>query len=217
MKKLASLFILIATGFYLYQLKENVMAFAAFFDTTFTAQPKESTSQLITRQLAQVGLNSTEERRSPLEVANEAIQEKKAEWKIRDYHEMRAEEVSTPLGTRVTYSFFQDNIPVLDQSIQVVVSKRGKVLSIENNYHPLEKAEVNPADFSDAIFRLKDKFMISDSNKVRDPVLYPISGMSRPTLAFPVTVRTANGPEMEVLVRGNDGEILAKSPGRKEF
>ncbi len=216
MKKLFSLFLVIAVAAYIWQLKNNMTAFSNMLEEQFAISQKHKTALRIDRNLAQVEFPASDNR-SPLEIARELISDKKTEWNLQPYHEMRAEEVSTPIGTRVTYSFFQDNLPLQGQSIQIIVSKRGKILSIENNYKPLERAEIQGVDFSEVIARLKDKFEVTDADKIHDPVLYPVPGLNKPELAYPLTIKSAKGPEKEVLVRASDGEILLKTPARKEF
>lgn len=151
-----------------------------------------------------------------LQTAIRYLNSKKEEWKIQGYHELRPKEISLPIGSKVIFSVFQEGVPVLDQEIQILVSKRGRVLSVQNQYRALEKADLSQKNDFSSLKNLSQKFEIL-SGETMSAYLYVIPGLSKPEVVFPVSVKNTKGDREELLVRASDGEIVAKSQPRKEF
>ncbi len=214
MKKIFGLLLVVGLAAYvIWGVKSNLESFAKNMNPKIEspAETPRDTSRVPT-SVHPMELNSE----NPAVIANEYLTSKKEEWKIQPYHELRTSEVKLPLGTKITYSVFQDGVAIPGQEIQIVISKRGKILSIDNQYQALEKADPLASDYSTVLKRAKEKFEVVNEEP-NEVLLYVVPGIQKPAYAYPITVKSKKGIKEELLIRASDGEVIAKAVSRKEF
>lgn len=160
-------------------------------------------------------------KKSPLEVANAYLEAHKSLWKIQQHHQLRPVEFRTPLGSKVKYSVFQGNIPVLEMGIEIQLDRNLNVTQVQNSYRPI--AEVNlktPAlTAAEVVEKNGDRYQLEEESSILSPVLYSRLGDAAPELAYVVSVKE-KGQEshsFQILFRASDGQVLSKSIARTEF
>lgn len=166
--------------------------------------------------------SSTENiKKSPTDIANEYLSGHKALWKIQPFHALHPVEFRTPLGTKVKYSVFQGEVPIVDMEIEIQLDRNLNVSNVQSNYRPLEMAAVkNPAlSAEDIVNRNSDRYETEGEAKLTPPVLFARPGNATPELAYLVSVRDKSqaSRSVQILFRASDGQVLSKSVSRAEF
>ncbi len=155
------------------------------------------------------------------EAAQSFLEEKKREWGIREYHELRPTTYETPLSTKVKYSAYQDGLPIIGSEIMLEVNQDRKVSVMENNYVPLKKADLNQAtltyqtilDKSPAKYQL-DNTMATGVSRI----LYVVPGSDEPEMSYVMAVKeSGTGPTENLVFRAADGMVLGRQVPRSEF
>lgn len=186
-----------------------------------TALEKNSQLAVPTIQLPVRTITSTKSEKSPIEVADAYLKEHRELWKVQAFHELRPVEFRTPLGTKVKYSVFQNNIPIVDMGIEIQIDRTMNVTDVLNNYRPLEKASATrPAlTMEEIVGRNADRYELEASNIQSPPVYFARPGNSSPELAYLVSVKDKlqDSRPVQILFRASDGQVLSKSVARAEF
>ncbi len=156
------------------------------------------------------------------EAAEKYLAEKRREWGVRDYHELRAQTYESPLGTKVKYSAFQDGLPIIGSEIVLEVTKDTKDVSVaENSYQPLEKVDTRQRTLDYGVILEKNpgryKIDLTVTTGV-SKVLFVAPGSDRPELSYVMAVKeNGNGPTENLVFRATDGMVLGRQTARSEF
>jgi len=154
--------------------------------------------------------------------ANEAaemyLQEKKGEWGVREYHELRPVTYETPMGTKVKYSAFQDGLPILGSEITLEVTTDREVTVADSSYLPIKKADVSQPvlNFDQILEKTGKQLDLTATNGVSKLLFVP-PGSDEPELSYSMAVKEGSGPTENVIFRASDGMVLGRQTPRVEF
>lgn len=155
------------------------------------------------------------------EAADKFIEQKRREWGVREYHELRPTTFENPLGTKVKYSAFQDGLPIIGSEITVDVTKDREVSVSENNYQPLKKADLSQPtmDYETILEKSPSKYKMDLSVSAGvSKIIYVAPGSDEPELSYVMAVKeNGTGPTENLVFRATDGQVLGRQPGRSEF
>jgi Zn-dependent metalloprotease len=152
----------------------------------------------------------------PLSVANEYLSAHKDQLRLQPYHKFKAATIEKPFYTDVRFSVYQDNLPVVGLNIDVNIAKDLSIISVENNYRPVQKADLKNSGMSfDEILKNASKRFIAEDSVASSAstILYVDSVNAFPELVYVLRLKEATGEKrnMQVLFRASDGLILGKS------
>lgn len=202
-----------------------------------SSEPLESeagSDQVESRQ-ASVSLSASKPRRvtpltgnellgeTPEEVAKAYIDLHRSEWGIKNYHRLHPTVFRTPMGTRINYAVYQDQIPIIGLGVRIHVDRNLRVKEVENEYRPLSRVDVpddlpKPRDLAAKTF--EDYYDVDEGAGLSEaPVLVPVNGSDKPVVAFviPARERTRRRRPVQLLLRADDGQVLRRSVSREEF
>lgn len=156
---------------------------------------------------------------SALEVTKRYLDENREELRIQEHHAMTAEEFRTPLGTSVTYRFTQDGLPIVGLSLSFRLDRDLRIVEIENEYRPLEKADLDePAlPVAQLMAETAERYdLAADPSLEVGKVLYAHPASLKPHVAVTVPMKepSRHGRGVLMLLRASDGQLLQKSYSR---
>lgn len=156
-----------------------------------------------------------------IRLADEYLAAHKANWRMREVHQLRPTEYHSPVGTEVVYRVMQDGIPILDQEVRLFVGNDGQVAERNVRYEPFNTAEMG-ASISPESARtaLKERGGLSaDVAGIAERVFVPNGSDVELAYAIALNVDPNTGLNQRspthALVRASDGEILRYSYGRR--
>lgn len=153
--------------------------------------------------------------------ADEYLAAHKANWRMREVHQLRPTEYYSPVGTEVVYRVMQDGIPILDQEVRLFVGNDGKVSERNVTYEPFNTAEMGASISPEAArASLKERGgLTADAAGIAERVFVPSGSDVELAYAIALTVDPNTGLNQRspthALVRASDGEILRYSYGRR--
>lgn len=162
--------------------------------------------------------------RTSLEVARNFVELHRAEWKLQSHHELVPEVYRSPLGSRVKFAIVQDGIPIIGLALEVRMNRNLEVVGFENEYKPLEKA-----DLSSPTLSVSEVFQGASARLHLEPapgsedhvgkILFPVAGAPAPQLAYAVSMKDPEGKARlyQMVFRAADGQVLAKQQSRTEL
>ncbi len=161
--------------------------------------------------------------RTPREVAQNFIDAHREEWKIQPHHELVPEISRFPLGSRVHYQVLQDGIPVVGMGIDVRMDSSLQVVEVQNEYRPLEKADVKGSQLpvGEILKEASQHYAYqpdtnAESAASSNQILFVSEAMTTPELA--VVIPLVKGTQSyQVVFRASDGQFLGRSKSRSEF
>ena len=144
---------------------------------------------------------------------------------IKPYHELRAVEFQSPLGTQVKFSVFQDNIPVIGLGIELQVSPSGLVSISDNQYPDVSQAETPKEKILtfESVLKLHEQdYQIMEGaipTQELSTFWFMRPGTNTPELAYVLSLRERNEEkkQVQVVFRATDGQILSRQYARSEF
>jgi len=155
--------------------------------------------------------------------AKEYLDEHRAEWEVRDYHNLVASSTVGPLGGRVTYSAYQDGMLVVGATIEMEFDGQGRMVQVRNNYKPVARLEMpEPEEVmtpTEVIGRAAERFAATEANlsNVTKVIFSPGEG-GEAELGYVIPVKDAlDSRTGQALFRASDGQLLRKSFSRSEF
>jgi hypothetical protein len=158
---------------------------------------------------------------NPIEVATEYLEEHREEWNLQPYHDFRAVEFHTPLGTKVKFSVYQSDVPIVEMGIQMEIGRDLTVLNVQNKYQPIAKADIDlrGLDAEQILGKNSGRYEADGESKLPPPVLFVRPGSRQPELAYLLSVkdRGLDSRPVQILFRASDGQVLAKTLSRSEF
>lgn len=162
----------------------------------------------------------TKAKKTAMETADAYLNDHQAEWKIQPFHQLRPEEFKTPLGTKIKYSVFQGQVPVIDMGVEIQLDRNQNVIDVQNQYRPLEKADMdNLLSLEEIVDRNSERYELHGEERLSPPVLFVRSGSNVPEAAYLISVKdkTRDARSVQILFRASDGHIISKSVSRSEF
>ncbi|MFM8270476.1 MAG: hypothetical protein ACKN9V_09840 [Pseudomonadota bacterium] len=142
-------------------------------------------------------------------------------WGIQEYHQAQLESFDSPLGKTLVYSFSQDGIPILGMNIRLKEQPDGSLIEEENTYRPISRVPMNRVALEQQAAKLKESQGRFDLTGVSTDSLVIIvrEGMQEGELSFTTSAfdKMGAGGLTQLVIRSDDGKILQKSFGRKEF
>ena len=155
-----------------------------------------------------------------LKVASDYLDLHKREWQLREYHRVRGIVFVNPLGARVKFSIYQDEIPLQDMSFEFQIGRDLTIDSITNHYRPVEKFDVEKSKvlpFEEMKLNLSRTFELGGTEYAQ--ILVVPNGAQKPELAYVFSVKDRVDPtkSYDVVVRASDGMQLLKTTPRVEF
>ncbi len=170
--------------------------------------------------------NSLENRERALSLAHQFIVRNSEQFPIRKHHQLVAETFINPLGTRVRYQIFQNEIVVVGLNIDLQVGGSGKIKIISNNYNPIEKVEIDRRKWltiEKILQTQKGSFIPTDLGfpSVSEPVIiWTAPYSSKGQLGYVVSVFDSKAKHKvsgQVVFSVNSGQLLARHIPRSEF
>jgi hypothetical protein len=156
-----------------------------------------------------------------LEVAKNYLEAHRQEWNLQSYHDFRPVEFHTPLGSKVKFSVYQGEVPVVDMGIQIEIGRDLSVLAVQNGYQPIAKADFSERRLNaDQILQKNsDRYDAEGPVKLSQPVLFVRPGSREGELAYlvPVHDKAEAHRALQILFRASDGQVLTKAFSRSEF
>ncbi|MFM8315983.1 MAG: hypothetical protein ACKOA8_17020 [Deltaproteobacteria bacterium] len=154
------------------------------------------------------------------------MQEHPQDFPIKEYHQLKGETLESPMGTLVSYKFYQENIPIVGFQIDFRVSRTGKVVLISKSYYPLPKLHLDNKEWltideilqsQDNVYRLgdeKEKLTVSNAIIWVDPV----SQWAQLAYVVPVfsLLSKKKVPE-QAIFSVTTGQLLAREHSKSEF
>ncbi len=154
------------------------------------------------------------------EAAETFLNEKRAEWGVREYHELRPTTYESPMGTKVKYAAYQDGLPILGSEITLEVTQDRDVTLGENNYQAVKKVDVTQPilEFNQVLERAGRYQLDMSATSGVSKLLYLVPGSDEPELSYSMQVKeNGNGPTENLIFRASDGQILGRQVPRAEF
>jgi hypothetical protein len=125
------------------------------------------------------------------------------------------------MGKTLVYSFSQNGIPILGMNIRLRELPDGSLLEEENSYLPISEVPIHRALLEEQASHLKaqaGRYQL-DGLAADSLVILVREGLKEGELAFATSAvdKARPGVPTQLLIRSDDGKILSKSLGRKEF
>jgi len=143
------------------------------------------------------------------------------QWGVQEYHQIQTERFESPLGRTLVYSFSQDGVPIQGMTIRMREQSDGSLVEEENTYRPISEIPIRREVLEEQAAQLKSqegRYQF-DSLSADSLVIVVREGLENGELAFATSAvdKTRPGTPTQLLVRSDDGKILQKTVGRKEF
>lgn len=157
---------------------------------------------------------------SPLEVTRKYLDDHREELQLQEHHALKPEEYRSPLGSSVRYQVYQEGLPVIGVSIGFRLDRNLRIVEVENEYRPLEKADLNepampPAQLAE---EAAERYgLVADAAGVDSGrVLYAHPASLKPQVAVTVPMKepTKHGRGVLMLLRASDGQLLQRTYSR---
>lgn len=161
-----------------------------------------------------------------LALANQFIIDHPALFPIQSYHQLALQSVRSPLGTRVSYQVYQDDIPLIGMQIDLMVSRSGRIRILSNEYHPVEKVQIDSREWlgieeilngQGSVFRLNPDFPAKHTERVK---IWVSPYSPRPELVYVVSVLDEKQKQKmpgQALFSVTTGQLVARHFPRSEF
>ncbi len=154
------------------------------------------------------------------EAAEKFLNDKRQEWGIREYHEMRPVTYETPMGTKVKYAAYQDGLPILGSELTLEVSGDRDVSLGQNSYQAVKKADTTQPvlEFNQVLERTGKYQLDMSATSGVSKLLFIPPGSDEPELSYSMAVKeNGSGPTENLIFRASDGQILGRQAPRAEF
>lgn len=160
----------------------------------------------------------------PSEDAYRFLNQHRQEWRIQDYHDLKPQLYTTPLGTQVSYQVFQEGLPILGMKIVLQVDNHHEVTVIENGYEPVARVSL---DFPEVTRSELESWVSSHGYRIANEsdngkrlMLHHRKGNDAVDPVYGLTVNsptTGDGKQtFQILVRATDGQILGRTHPRAD-
>jgi len=142
-------------------------------------------------------------------------------WGVQRYHEIQTESFDSPLGRTRVYSFSQNGVPIIGMNIRLKERSDGALIEEENSYRPISEIPIHRNVLEEQATHLKSqsgRYQL-DGLTADSLVILVREGLKKGELAFATSAvdKARPGVPTQLLIRSDDGKILRKSLGRKEF
>ena len=142
-------------------------------------------------------------------------------WGVQKYHEIQTESFDSPVGRTLVYSFSQNGVPIVGMSIRLKERSDGSIIEEENSYRPISEIPIHRNVLEEQATHLKSqsgRYQL-DGLTADSLVILVREGLKKGELAFATSAvdKARPGVPTQLLIRSDDGKILRKSLGRKEF
>lgn len=177
-------------------------------------------SEGATQRVAQVKSVSG---RTPLEAAAKFLESNSNVLNVREYHELKPHVTRTPLGSRVVYDVYQDGVPIVGMQIRLRMNREMEIDEIENGYRALDKVDVDPkltpSEAFDRVSEGRNFSPTAETFAFAGKIIFVRENAETPELAYvmPVQKCGARASHCQLVIRANDGQLLARSVARAEF
>jgi len=143
------------------------------------------------------------------------------QWGIQSYHEIQTESFDSPMGKTRIYSFSQDGVPIIGMTIRLKEQADGSLIEEENTYRAISRVPIHRGNLEAKAEQLKTNDGRYDlTGLTPDSIVILVrDGLEEGELAFATSAvdKARPGVPTQLLIRSDDGKILRKSFGRKEF
>ena len=142
-------------------------------------------------------------------------------WGVQRYHEIQTESFDSPLGRTLVYSFSQNGVPIIGMNIRLKERSDGALIEEENSYRPISEIPIHRNVLEEQAIHLKSqtgRYQL-EGLTAESLVILVREGLKEGELAFATSAvdKARPGVPTQLLIRSDDGKILRKSLGRKEF
>ncbi len=161
-----------------------------------------------------------------LQVANQFIIENPDLFPIKSYHQLKGETYENPLGTRVNYQVFQNRTPILGFTIQLSVGVGHQVSIISNEYHPIERVEMDERYLLSVNEILQEhnqrfKLSVAEENEGRESHIIIVdpsyAKAEMGTVVSVIEVASKQKAPIEAVFSSRSGQLLARHVAKSEF
>ncbi|MCX6102445.1 MAG: hypothetical protein NT000_04185 [Proteobacteria bacterium] len=161
-----------------------------------------------------------------LQLANKFIIENPVLFPIKSYHQLKGETYENPLGTRVNYQVFQNRTPILGFTIQLSVGVGHQVSIISNEYHPIERVEMDERYLLSVNEILQEhnqrfKLSVADEDEGRESHIIIVdpsyAKAEMGTVVSVIEVASKQKAPIEAVFSSRSGQLLARRVAKSEF
>ncbi|MSP18160.1 MAG: hypothetical protein EXR74_01175 [Bdellovibrionales bacterium] len=161
-----------------------------------------------------------------LQLANQFIIDNPGLFSIKSYHQLKGETYENPLGTRVNYQVFQNGTPILGFTIQLTVGVDHQVSIVSNEYHPIERVEMDERYFLSVNEILEEhnqrfKLSVADEDEGRESHIIIVgpsyAKAEMGTVVSVIEVGSKQKAPIEAVFSSKSGQLLARRVAKSEF
>lgn len=168
---------------------------------------------------------ASDENKSAFEATKRFILENNQKYPIQEYHQLKGEIITTPMGALVSYKVFQEDLPVIGMQLDFRVSRTGKVSEVFNGYRPISKIEPSVTEklSLNRILRIQEsdyQLAEGESTSQEKALIWVTPGSSFAQLGYVVSVVSKTKPSKvpeQAIFSVTTGQLLARELSRSEF